>query len=81
MDNSVKDPKLIPTQGISEKIHKSSAILFVVTMLLMIALFVRIETVVHETRMTESKFAKEIQQIKDALKEVVNKDLDAASGR
>ena len=50
-------------------LHKASSILSVVAILLTIALFVRMETVVHNTKMMDSKFTLEIQQIKDALKE------------
>ena len=53
----------------SNILHKTSSILSVLTILLTIALFVRMETVVHDTKMMDSKFTLEIQQIKDALKE------------
>ena len=50
-------------------LHKASSTLSVAAIILTIALFVRIETVVHDTKMMDSKFTLEIQQIKDALKE------------
>ena len=52
-----------------DNLHKASSILSVVAILLTIALFVRMETVVHDTKIIDSKFTLEIQQIKDALKE------------
>ena len=55
--------------------------------LLTVALFVRIESVVHDTKMLDSKFTLEIQQIKNALKEGkdtrqawVKENFDALSG-
>ena len=53
----------------STGLYKASSILSVGAMLLTVALFVRIETVVHDVKMLDSKFTLEIQQIKDALKE------------
>jgi len=50
-----------------DSLHKASSILSVAAILLTIALFVRMETVVHDTEMMDSKFSLEIQQIKDAL--------------
>ena len=57
------------TEKRSANLQKASSILSVAAILLTIALFVRIETVVHDTKMIDSKFTLEIQQIKDALKE------------
>ena len=54
----------------NDSLHKASSILSVSAILLTIALFVRMETVVHDTKMMDSKFKLEIQNIKDALKEV-----------
>ena len=69
-------------------LHKASSILSVVAILSAIALFVRMETVVHGTKMMDSKFTLEIQQIKDALKEekafqqaVVKNNFDIVSGK
>ena len=65
----------------------SSSALSVVAILFTIVLFVRLEAVVRETKMMDSTFSLEIQQIKDALKKIakpqasVMKDLDAVSGR
>jgi len=59
--------------------NKASSILSVSAILLTIALFVRMETVVHDTKMMDSKFTLEIQHIKDALKEV--KDTRQARGK
>ena len=53
----------------SDNLHKASSILSVSAILLSIALFVRMETVVHDTKMMDSKFTLQIQQIKDALNE------------
>ena len=69
MDVCVKESKLLSTAKPGNNLHKASSILSVVAILLTIALFVRMETVVHDTKMMESKFSLEIQQIKDALKE------------
>ena len=57
------------TEKRSDNLQKASSILSVAAILLTIALFVRMETVVHDTKMMDSKFTLEIQQIKDALKE------------
>jgi len=68
--------------------NKASSVLSVSAILLTIALFVRMETVVHDTKMMDSKFTLEIQIIKDALKEVgdtrqarVKENFDALSGK
>ena len=53
----------------NDNLHKASSILSVAAILLTIALFVRMETVIHDTKMMDSKFTLEIQQIKDTLKE------------
>ena len=53
----------------SDNLHKASSILSVAAILLTIALFVRMETVVHDTKMMDSKFMLEIQQIKEDLRE------------
>ena len=64
-----------------------SSVLSVFAILLTIALFLRLETVVRGTKMLDSKFSQEIQRVKDALKKAakpqasVNKELDAVSGR
>ena len=70
MDVCVKESKLLSTAKRGNNLHKASSILSVVAILLTIALFVRMETVVHDTKMMDSKFTLEIQQIKDALQEV-----------
>ncbi|KAL9961767.1 hypothetical protein ACROYT_G030783 [Oculina patagonica] len=69
MDICVKESKEMSTDKRSEKLHKASSILSFAAILLTIALFVRMETVVHDTKMIDSKFTLQIQQIKDALKE------------
>ena len=77
----------MPTEKACSLLHKISIVLSVVAILLTIALFVRLETVVRETKMMDSKFSQEIQQVKDALKEEAkpqasaNEDVDAAIGR
>ena len=72
----------------NDSLHKASSILSVSAILLTIALFVRMETVVHDTKMMDSQFTLEIQNIKDALKEVrdtrqarVKENFDALSGK
>ena len=57
------------TEKRNDSFHKASSILSVAAILLTIALLVRMETVVHDTKMMDSKFTLEIEQIKDALKE------------
>ena len=53
----------------SGNLHKASSILSVSAILLTIALFMRMQTVVDDMKMMDSKFTMEIQQIKDALQE------------
>ena len=72
----------------SGNLHKASSILSVSAILLTIALFTKVQTVVHDTKMMYSEFALEIQQIKDALKEEkashqasVKEDFDGVSGK
>ncbi|XP_078383112.1 uncharacterized protein LOC144665696 [Oculina patagonica] len=69
MDICVKESKEQSTDKRSDNLHKASSILSFAAILLTIALFVRMETVVHDTKMMDSKFTLQIQQIKDALKE------------
>ena len=69
MNDCVKEVKIMSTEKRSTNLHKASSILSVVAILLTIALFVRMETVVHDTKMMDTKFTLEIQQIKDALKQ------------
>ena len=57
------------TEKRSANLQKASSILSVAAILLTVGLFVRMETVVHDTKMIDSKFTLEIQQIKDALKQ------------
>ena len=57
------------TEKRSANLQMASSILSVVAILLTVGLFVRMETVVHDTKMIDSKFTLEIQQIKDALKQ------------
>ena len=69
MDVSIKEKEIMSTEKRSANLHKASSILSVAAILLTIALFVRMETVVQDTKMMNSKFTLEIQQIKAALKE------------
>jgi len=69
MDGCAKEVKIMSTEKRSTNLHKASSILSVAAILLTIALFVRMETVVHDTKMMDSKFTLEIQQIKEDLKE------------
>ena len=73
----------------SGNLHKASSILSVSAILLTIALFMRMQAVVYETKMMDSKFTLEIQQIKAALKlegrvshqTRVKENFDAVSGK
>jgi len=69
MDGCAKEVKIMSAEKRSTNLHKASSILSVAAILLTIALFVRMETVVHDTKMMDSKFTLEIQQIKEDLKE------------
>ena len=89
MDSYVKET-IVSTQRKSEKLPRSSTVLSVLAILLTIVLFVRIETVTSETRMIQSKFSEEIQQVKEALKDaiehvelqvILSEDLDANNGK
>ena len=53
----------------SGNLHKASSVLSVSAILLTIALFVRMQAVMNDTKMMDLKVTLEIQQIKDALKE------------
>ena len=87
MDSYVKETNVISTQGKSRKIPRISTVLSVLAILLTIVLFVRIETVTSETRMIQSKFTEEIQQVKEALKDaielqiILRQDLNASNGK
>ena len=88
MDVSVKESKLNPTAKRGDNLHKASSILSVTAILLTIVLFVRMETVVHDTKRMDSKFTLEIQQIKEHLKEgeashqaPVKQNFDSVSGK
>ena len=90
MDKGIKDlkePKRVPTEKACSLLHKIFIVLSVVAILLIIGLFVRLETVVREMKMMDSKLSQEIQQVKDALKEKAkpqtsaNETVDAAIGR
>ena len=64
-----QENEIMSTEKRNDCLYKASSILSVAAILLTIALFVRMETVVHDTKVMDSKFTLEIQQIKDALKE------------
>lgn len=90
MDGCAKEAKIITTEKSngSTSLYRASSSLSVGAILLTVALFVRIETVVHDTKMLDSKFTLEIQQIKNALKEDkdtrqawVKEKIDALSGK
>ena len=90
MDACAKGAKIMATEKSNDStgLYRASSILSVGAMLLTVALFVRIETVVHDVKMLDSKFTLEIQQIKDALKEEkdtrqvrVKETFDAPSGK
>jgi len=69
MDVCVKESKLMSPPKRGDNLHKASSILSLAAILLTIALFVRMEKVVHDSKMMDSKFTLEIQQIKEDLKE------------
>ena len=90
MDGCAKGAKSMATNKSKDTtgLYRASSILSVGAVLLTIALFVRIETVVHDMKMLDSKFTLEIQQIKDALKEEkdfrqarMKENFDALSGK
>ena len=90
MDGSAKGAKNMATNKSKEStgLYRASSILSVGAILLTVALFVRIETVVDDMKMLDSKLTLEIQQIKDALKEEkdthqarVKENFDALSGK
>ena len=88
MDSCAKSVKLMSIEKRSDNLHKASSILSVAAILLTIALFVRMETVVHDTKMMDSKFMLEIQQIKEDLREGkasyqtrVKENFDIVSGK
>ena len=88
MDSWAKSVKLMSIEKRSDNLHKASSILSVAAILLTIALFVRMETVVHDTKMMDSKFMLEIQQIKEDLREGkasyqtrVKENFDIVSGK
>ena len=69
MDGCAKDAKIMLIEKRSGNLHKASSILSVSAILLTMALFMRMQTLVDDTKMMDLKFTMEIQQIKDALKE------------
>ena len=71
MDGSAKGAKSMATKKSKDTtgLSRASSILSVGAILLTVALFVRVETVVYDMKMLDSKFTLEIQQIKEALKE------------
>ena len=82
MDNTVKDTK---KRNCSEAFYKCSSILSAVAILLTFTLFFRIETVARDSKMMDSKFTLQIQQIQDALSERASapekEDFDISNGR
>jgi len=88
MDVCVKESKLMSPPKRGDNLHKASSILSFAAILLTIALFVRMEKVVHDSKMMDSKFTLEIQQIKEDLKEEkashqarVKENFDIVSGK
>jgi len=88
MDVCVKESKLMSPPKRGDNLHKASSILSLAAILLTIALFVRMEKVVHDSKMMDSKFTLEIQQIKEDLKEEkashqarVKENFDIISGK
>ena len=88
MDGCAKKSNTMSTDKRNDSLNKASSILSIAAILLTIALFVRMETFVHDTKMMDSKFTLEILHIKDALKEVkdtrqarMKENFDALSGK
>ena len=86
MDNTVEDPKIIPTKrDCSVTLYKCSSMLSVAAILLSFALFVRIEIIVRDSKSMDSKFTLQIQQIQDALRKMVSvhetEDYDISNGK
>jgi len=88
MDGYAKEVKIMSIEKRSGNLQKASSILSVGAILLTIALFARVQTVAHDTKMMYSEFTLEIQQIKDALKEEkashqarVKENFDGVSGK
>ena len=88
MDGCAKETKIISIEKRSGNLHKASSILSVSAILLTVALFIRMQEVVYDTKMMDSKFTLEIQEIKDALKEKkashqarVKENFDGVSGK
>ena len=88
MDKRIKpdseERNVQPNERCRSNLHMTSSALSLVAIMLTIALFVRLETVVHETTMMDAKFTHEIQQLKDSLKgkdKSANKETYVANGR
>ena len=69
MDVCEKEKEIMSTEKRCANLHKVTSILSFAAILLTIALFARMEIVVLDTKMSDSKLTLEIQQIKDALEE------------
>jgi len=88
MDGCAKEAKIVLIEKRSGNLHKASSILSVSAILLTMVLFMRMQTVVDDTKMMDLKFTLEIRQIKDALKEQkashqarVKENFDVVSGK
>ena len=69
MDTGVNKPHNITSKPKhdEEKLLKTSSVLCFLSILLMFALFARIETVARDTQTMDSKFTQQIQQMQEAL--------------
>ncbi|XP_022801199.1 uncharacterized protein LOC111338912 isoform X2 [Stylophora pistillata] len=70
MDNSIREINMITRKrDRSEVLHKCSSTFSVIAIVLVFALFARIEIVARDSRAMDSKLSLQIQQIRDVLKE------------
>ena len=70
MDDNVRDTKMTTRKRErSEIFYTCSSTLSIISIVLVFALFARIETVARDLRTMDTKFSLQIQQIRDVLKE------------
>ena len=87
MDNNVRDTKMTTRKRErSEIFYTCSSTLSIISIVLVFALFARIETVARDLRTMDTKFSLQIQQIRDVLKESSasshgSENFDTSNGR
>ena len=87
MDNNVRDTKMTTRKRErSEIFYTCSSTLSITSIVLVFALFARIETVARDLRTMDTKFSLQIQQIRDVLKESSasshgSENFDTSNGR